>query len=236
MYSHSPVIAITGIDTHIGKTVTTGLLGRYLIHQGRRVITQKVAQTGCSGLSEDICTHRHLMGQVLQAEDHQGLTCPYCFATPCSPHLAANLAGCSIDPSVIRRATRALAERYEVVLLEGAGGLLVPLTEELSFLDYLEQEGAPLIVVSSPRLGSINHTLSVLELARHRGLTVLGIIYNRYQEEDTIIGNDSARIFFQYLRRYGHRECVIDLYNAQEYLQQKKPLDFGPLFRHILPA
>jgi len=225
------VIAIIGIDTDIGKTVATGLLGRYLLGQGRRVITQKPVQTGCSGLAEDILVHRRLMGLELQPEDHQGLTGSYVFAKPCSPHLAASLAGQAIDPAVIRQATRTLAERYDMVLLEGAGGLHVPLTEDLTFLDYLEQEGWPLIVVSSPRLGSINHTLSTLELARHRGLKVLGILYNRYLESDPVIAEDSARIFSKYLHRYGHHDCIIDLFGVTEYDQQQRKLDFSPLFR-----
>ena len=231
MVAEHSVIAVTGIDTDIGKTVATGLLGRYLLEQGKRVITQKLVQTGCTGIAEDILTHRRLMGQELQPEDHQGLTCPYVFAKPCSPHLAASLAGQKIDPEVIRQATRTLAARYDLVLLEGAGGLLVPLTEDLTFLDYLEQEGYPLIVVSTPRLGSINHTLSVLELARNRGLTVLGIIYNRYQESDPVIAGDSARIFSRYLRRYGHHDCVVDLFAAEEYGPQQRSLDFSPLVK-----
>ncbi|MDD3815150.1 MAG: dethiobiotin synthase [Desulfocapsaceae bacterium] len=225
-----PVIAVTGIDTDIGKTVATGLLGRYLLGQGKRVISQKLVQTGCTGLAEDIIIHRSLMGQELQPEDYQGLTCPYVFAKACSPHLAASLAGQEIDLAVIRQATRMLTAHYEQVLLEGAGGLLVPLTEELTFLDYLEQEAYPLIVVSTPRLGSINHTLSVLELARNRGLTVLGIIYNRYQESDPVIAEDSAQIFSSYLKRYGFRDCVIDLFGLEEYNQQERKLDFSSLF------
>lgn len=234
MTSVSPVVVITGIDTDIGKTVATGLLGRYLLGLGKRVVTQKLVQTGCVGCSEDILVHRRLMGQELQPEDAQGLSCPYVFAKPCSPHLAASVAGGRIDPMVLRQATRTLAARYDLVLLEGAGGVHVPLTEELSFLDYLEQEAYPLIVVSSPRLGSINHTLSLLELARHRGLMVLGILYNRFQESDRVIAEDSARVFTRALRRFGHRECVIDLFAAQDYDRRKRKLDFGPLFYNLL--
>lgn len=225
-----PVIVVTGIDTGIGKSVATGLLGRYLLGLGKRVVTQKPVQTGCVGRCEDILVHRRLMGQDLLPEDEQGLTCPYLFAKPCSPHLAASLAGARIDPAVIRRATSILEGRYDLVLLEGAGGVHVPLTEELCLLDYLEQEGYPLVVVSSPRLGSINHTLSLLELACHRGLRVLGVLYNRFQEGDREITDDSARVFARALRRFGHRDCVIDLYRASDYDQRKRKLDFGRLF------
>ncbi|MBU0663785.1 MAG: dethiobiotin synthase [Proteobacteria bacterium] len=231
MMAESSVIVVTGIGTGIGKTVATGLLGRYLLGQGKRVITQKLVQTGCTGLAEDILVHRTLMGQDIQPEDRQGLTCPYVFAKACSPHLAASLAGQEIAPEVLRQATGTLATQYDMVLLEGAGGLYVPLTEELTFLDYLEQEAYPLIVVSTPRLGSINHTLSVLELARNRGLTVLGIIYNRSQESDPVIAEDSAQVFSRYLKRYGHHDCVIDLFGVEEYIRQQRKLDFNQLFR-----
>jgi dethiobiotin synthetase len=90
-----------------------------------------------------------------------------------------------------------------------------------------------LIVVSTPRLGSINHTLSVLELARHRGLTVLGIIYNRYQEGDPLIAGDSSQLFIRYLRRFGHHDCIVDLFAVEEYNRQQRSLDFGPLFRSV---
>jgi dethiobiotin synthetase len=230
------VIAITGIDTNIGKTVATGLLGRYLLGLGKRVITQKLVQTGCVGLSDDILMHRHLMGQELLPEDFQGLTCPYVFARPCSPHLAAALAGSSIDLELIRQSTLSLAARYELVLLEGAGGLHVPLTEDFTFLDYLEQESYPLLVVSSPRLGSINHTMSLLELAGRRGLQVLGILYNRYRENDRDIAEDSARVFSRALRRFGHHDCVVDLFAVDEYNRQKRILDFSALFSGILSS
>lgn len=230
MMADFPVIAIVGIDTDIGKTIATGLLGRYLLEQGKRIITQKPVQTGGIGLAADILVHRRLMGQDLQPEDHQGLTCSYVFAKPCSPHLAASLAGQKIDPAVIRQATRILSSRYEVVLLEGAGGLHVPYTDDFTFLDYLEQEGLPLIVVSSPRLGSINHTLSTLELAHARGLTVLGIIYNHYLDNDPLIAEDSARLFAIYLQRFGYRDCVIDLLGLDQYGSQTRTPDFSPLF------
>ncbi|MCK5071639.1 MAG: dethiobiotin synthase, partial [Desulfocapsa sp.] len=93
-----PVICISGIDTDIGKTIATGLLAKALLSQGYSVITQKVAQTGCTGISEDILKHRELMDTGLYPEDTNGLTCPYVFSKPCSPHLAAELSQTQIDP------------------------------------------------------------------------------------------------------------------------------------------
>jgi len=226
--SQGHVLCITGIDTDIGKTIATGLLGRYLREQGYTVITQKVVQTGCAGLSDDIVRHRQLMGMEIQDADHAGLTCPYIFPEPCSPHLAASLAGKEIDCEVITKATSALRRGYDYVLLEGVGGLLVPLRDGWTLLDYLEQTGYPLILVSSPRLGSINHTLAALELAKGRGLSVLGILYNRFKEESPIIAEDSARVFSRYLRTSGFTDCVVDLYGSGTYKDGYAP-DFEKL-------
>lgn len=205
------VIAVSGIDTDIGKTIATGLLGRWLRLNGHTVITQKIVQTGCQGLSEDIISHRKIMAMDLQDVDQNGLTCPYLFPEPCSPHLAAALVGKTIDCEKITEATNNLQQRYEYVLLEGVGGLSVPLTPELTLLDYLQQQAYPLILVSSPRLGSINHTLAALELARQRGLVVKGIIYNRFGEENRLIADDSAEVFRRYLHRFGFADCLVDM-------------------------
>jgi dethiobiotin synthetase len=202
------VTCITGIDTDIGKTIVTGLVARSLQQTGVSVITQKIAQTGCEGIAEDIITHRKLMGISLLPEDKNGLTCPYVFKKACSPHLAAELEETHIDTKKITAATETLASKFDHVLLEGAGGLLVPLTRKITFLDYLEEKGYPLLLVSSARLGSINHTLSALEIAANRGLLVQGIVYNSYNADDAVIRDDSYRVFLRALQSYGFSEKI----------------------------
>ncbi|MFZ5798357.1 MAG: ATP-dependent dethiobiotin synthetase BioD [Desulfobulbus sp.] len=206
-----PTLCLCGIDTGIGKSVTTGLMARYLIEQGQPVITQKLVQTGCAERPEDILLHRRLMECGWLEEDEARLTCPYCFPFPASPHLAARLAGTTIDPARISRATRTLAQRFEWLLLEGAGGLLVPLQEELSLLDYLAAEGHPLVLVTSPRLGSINHTLLSLEILRARGLRLAGLVYNLFHGAPGEIVQDSLRLFARALPRYGFPENIVVL-------------------------
>ena len=206
-----PTIAITGIDTGVGKTLITGLFARHLRAAGHSVITQKLVQTGCAGMSEDILLHRRLMGIDLTDADRQGITCPYVFALPASPHLAASAEGRVIDLDCVTLATRQLEEQYEFVLLEGAGGLYVPLTGAATFLDYLAARRLPLIIVSSAKLGSINHTLLTLDVAHARHLSVLAVAYNLYPPEDPRIIEDSQRVFRQYLRRFGYPERVISV-------------------------
>jgi len=222
-------IAIVGIDTNVGKTIVTGLIGNYLRCAGHRVITQKIAQTGCVGVSEDIALHRRLMGIKLTEEDRQGLTCPYIFTLPASPHLAAQQEQKTILSECIAAATRQLEARYEYVLLEGVGGLYVPLNEDISLLDYLAERQYPLIVVSSAKLGSINHTLLTLEVARHRALSVLGIVYNLHPAEHPLIVEDSQRVFRKYLRRFGFPETLITV-PAIDANQLIPAVDFSALF------
>lgn len=225
------VTCISGIDTDIGKTVATGLMAKALLMQGDSVITQKMVQTGCSGIAEDILRHRELMGVDLFSEDRSGVTCPHVFAKACSPHLAAELEGKNIDIQVIENSTNILTTHFDHVLLEGAGGLLVPITHEMTFLDYLEKQGYPLILVSSPRLGSINHTLAGLELAQGRGIEVKGIVYNCFVPGDSEIKRDSRSIFARYLAKYGFSPCVVDMEAADTYFEQGKEFACLQLFQ-----
>ena len=116
------------------------------------------------------------------------------FSYPASPHLASRLDGRAIDFYKMEQATAELSRRYDTVLLEGAGGLMVPLTEDLLTIDYIAQKKYPLIFVTSGKLGSINHTLLSFEAIRHRGIRLDTVMYNLYPtvadktiQEDTLI-------------------------------------------------
>ena len=115
------VLSVSGIDTDIGKSIATGYYAKYLMQQGYSVITQKMVQTGCQEISEDIVVHRKIQGIALTEEDRQGITCPYLFDYPCSPHMAARLQQTCIDEKIIEKSTALLAQNYDYVLLEGAG-------------------------------------------------------------------------------------------------------------------
>jgi dethiobiotin synthetase len=193
---------ISGIDTDAGKSIVTGIIARTFISDGVKVITQKFIQTGCTGLSEDILKHREIMGIAPQEVDRDGTTCPYVMTYPASPHLAAEIDGVSIDIRRIRRSTERLEELYDVVLLEGAGGLYVPVTRGYLTIDYVQEYGHPLILVASSKLGSINHTLMSLELCRLRGVEVSHVVYNEYPNDSELIKNDSITIIRSYLERH----------------------------------
>ena len=196
------VIFVSGIDTDVGKSIATGFYANRLMQQGFSVITQKMIQTGCQGIAEDILTHRKLQGIELTEEDLQGQTCPYLFDYPCSPHLAADLAGKQIDPNKITLATEILAKKYDYVLLEGAGGLAVPYNQEQTTLDYIQQQGYPVILVSSGKLGSINHTLLSLFACQQYGIEIKSLIYNLYPATEPIINQSTQQYLRQYLAKH----------------------------------
>lgn len=209
------VLFITGIDTDIGKTVVTGMLAKAMVESKMTVITQKIVQTGCSGIAEDIITHRYIMGMPLQGLDKDNTTCPYVFSKPASPHLSSEIDGRAIDHKQITRATEKLSQHYDWILLEGAGGLMVPLTNELLTIDYASEQNYPVILVTSGRLGSINHTLLSIEAIKQRGMKLSAIIYNQWQPSHTSHDSeieDSTREYLQhYLARYSADTQWIDL-------------------------
>ncbi|WP_159990697.1 dethiobiotin synthase [Pelistega ratti] len=212
------VIFISGIDTNVGKTVATGVYAKQLMDKGFSVVTQKMVQTGCQGLSEDIMVHRQIQGIPLMQEDKEGLTCPYVFPYPCSPHLAAKLVNENIQENVIESATQQLVQRYDIVLLEGAGGLMVPYQENRTTLDYLIQSRYPLWLVTSGKLGSINHTLLSLEICRLNHIHVEKLIYNAYIEEDLIIGMETR----QYLQAFFLKHFPNGTYEELDYIERVK--------------
>ncbi len=227
---NSRVYCISGRDTDIGKTIATGMIAKSFLNNGINTITQKIVQTGCIGISEDIVCHRQIMGVELYDVDKTGVTCPYVFSVPCSPHLAARLEQSTIDCKKISESTRQLLDTYEVVLLEGAGGLSVPLTRDLTFLDYLAEQRYPLILVTSSKLGSINHTLNGLELAQRRGIEIVGIIYNIHKDADPRIEDDSRNIFSLYLEKHGFKARVIDMHSIERYGEDFPAPDYYQLF------
>ncbi|WP_180110817.1 MULTISPECIES: dethiobiotin synthase [unclassified Acinetobacter] len=206
------VYFISGIDTGIGKTYTTGYLAKIWNEQGARTITQKLIQTGNVDISEDIEQHRQIMGTGLLVEDETKLTMPEIFSYPASPHLATKIDGRDIDFAKIEYATKRLTEKYDNVLLEGAGGLMVPLTTDLLTIDYVVEKQYPVILVTSGRLGSINHTILSLEALKSRGLVLYALAYNLNDEsQDALISKDTAEYLKAYLAKHFPEALWIDV-------------------------
>lgn len=192
---------VSGIHTDAGKSYCTGWFARRLMDEGRSVITQKFIQTGNTGMSEDIEVHRRLTGTGFLPEDLDHTTAPLIFTHPCSPQLAARLDGREIDLGIVDAATELLASRYDDVLVEGAGGLMVPITDDFLTIDYVASRKLPLIMVVNSTLGSINHALLSFEAIKNRGIEMPIVLYNRYFDTDSLIADDTFSFIARYLSR-----------------------------------
>jgi len=172
-------IFITGTDTGVGKTVITAALALSLKNAGLNVGVMKPIQSGSSlpGMT-DIEFLRTVLGEKEPSPDD----CIYSFEAPLSPHAAAALSGETIDIDRIKSAYGRLASSRDVVLVEGAGGLLVPITGDYLMADLARDLSVPLLVVARPGLGTVNHTSLTIECARIRGLAVLGVVINAFPE------------------------------------------------------
>lgn len=205
---------VSGIHTDAGKSYCTGWYARRLMEEGKSVITQKFIQTGNVGMSEDIEVHRRLMKTGLLPEDTRplllpgktglecaNLTAPLIFTHPCSPQLAARIDKREIDLEVIDSASDELEKHYDVLLVEGAGGLMVPITDEFLTIDYIAARQLPLIMVVNSALGSINHALLSFEAIQNRGIEMPIVLYNTHFDTDPLIAADTFGFLSRYLSR-----------------------------------
>lgn len=184
-------IFVTGIGTDVGKSYATGWLAREMASLGHSVITQKAVQTGHTESSDDIRIHRKIMGIAPTTFDMTKITAPYLFSYPASPHFAANLDGEEIKKETISEATRILHKQYAHVLIEGAGGLMVPLKGDYLTVDYIREHKLPVILVTNGHLGSISDTLLNLYAMAHYGLNIFGVVYNPHFDDDKKIAAES---------------------------------------------
>ncbi len=189
-------IFVTGTDTGVGKTIISGLLGRYLLDSGRNVITQKWAQTGCRGnLASDVKLHLKIMGfRESLLRDYFGLISPYIFKMPSSPHLASLAENKTISPKKIKKSFNLLARKFDFVIAEGVGGVLVPYNRKGLVIDIAKELELPVFVVAQNKLGVINHTLLTIEALKKRKMKILGIIFNDVKKENKRIARDNPLI------------------------------------------
>ena len=181
MCKASPGLFITGTDTEVGKTYVAALIARSLCAAGHRVGVYKPAASGCREVEGDLVSDDAL--RLWEAAGRPGepdRVCPQRFRAPLAPHLAAREEGRELDPDLLRTGIEYWRARSDVILVEGAGGLMSPLGEDEYVADLACDLGFPLVVVARNSLGTINHTLQTLIAAAtfRDGLPIAGIVLN----------------------------------------------------------
>jgi dethiobiotin synthetase len=179
---------VTGTDTSVGKTHVCGRLLDYCLRNRISAMYQKWVSTGAGALPEDL--YNCLDAADLKADQTLvDLQTPYRFIRPASPHLAAETEQTSIEPKRIVTAFQQLQKQSELLIVEGVGGILVPLRRDLLLVDLVQQLCLPVVIVARSGLGTLNHTLLTIEALRHRHISILGVVFS-----DAAAGEDAALV------------------------------------------
>ncbi len=193
---------VTGTGTEVGKTVVAAVIARSLVATGARVAVFKPASSGLEDTSEpDHVLLRRAAGST-QADDD---IAPYRYDPPLSPHLGAELAGAQIDPARLRAAARRASGRVDVLVVEGVGGLLVPLTLGYLVRDFARELGLPVVIAADPGLGTINHTLLTIEAARAVGLEVALVVLTPWPADPSTVERSNRET----IERLGEVETAV---------------------------
>lgn len=187
-------IFITGTDTGVGKTVATAAIAHSLIQSGANACVMKPIQTGAAlPVLKDLEFVERVTGKSFGGDDY----CPYIFDDPLAPYTASIIEKRDISTQKIKASFERLSEIHELVLVEGAGGLLVPILDGYTMADLARDLGLSLIIVARPDLGTLNHTTLTVEYAKSHGLSVLGIVISNFPDEPGLAEKTNPEILIQ---------------------------------------
>lgn len=188
-----PALFVTGTDTGVGKTFVASALARYLSARGLVVGVMKPVETGVEDPSRP-GSDAQLLSWAAGSTDPDELTAPYRLKAPVAPAQAATIEKTQVDPGRLGENLRQLARGKDFVIIEGAGGLMVPIRGGFLMADLIKQFNVPLLVVARAGLGTLNHTLLTVYAAQSMGIRVAGIILNGMPEEPDLASREAPRL------------------------------------------
>lgn len=171
-------IFVTGTDTDIGKTFITAGLAAVMQSLGYKVGVYKPLQSGAEEKNGFLVSPD--LAYVKKLDFYVETMCSYLLKAPTAPYVAAKIDGVQINTSAIAKEYQTLKQSCETVIVEGAGGLLVPVCEDVLMADIAKMLDIPLLIVARPDLGTVNHTLLTINQAKSMGMDIAGVIINRY--------------------------------------------------------
>jgi len=188
-------VFVTATDTGVGKTVVAAAICAALAGRGERVAAFKPVVTGVDEEPDEWPRDHELLARVATIRQRPSDVTPLSFGPAVSPHLAAELAGETIEPHELAAAARSAGEESDALVCEGVGGLLVPLTPGYLVRDLAVELDLPLVIAARPGLGTINHTLLTIEAARAVGLDVAAVVITPWPDEpDAMVRSNRSTI------------------------------------------
>jgi len=192
---------ITGTDTGVGKTLIAGGIAKILSGRNRRVGVFKPVATGCRRHWEGIVSEdSEFLAHCANSNHSLSTITPAGYLTAAAPVVSASCDGRPIDFSAIASAYKRICEDSEVVIVEGIGGVRVPLTEDLDVLDLAAEFGLGVVIVARPNLGTLNHTLMTIDCVRAAKLEIAGVVINGYDATRATVAEETAD---QIIARFG---------------------------------
>ena len=181
-------VFVTGCDTGVGKTVIAGAIAASMKAHGLDVGVMKPIASGAKEIENKLISEDAVyLKKIIDSTDDDALMNPILLKQPIAPTIAASKAGISIDIDKIMKAYEALINKHDFVVVEGVGGLMVPIDDTLFVADLARKMDLPLVIVTRDYLGTINHTLLTIEYARNRNLRIKGIVINMLKNGDGLV-------------------------------------------------
>ncbi|MBI5416882.1 dethiobiotin synthase [Candidatus Poribacteria bacterium] len=172
-------IFITGTDTGVGKTIVAAGIARALKNLGLNVGVMKPVATGAIKSGKNLISEDALfLKDSIRSDEPLSIINPIIYHPPLAPYTAAEKSGVKVDLKKIKKTYNYLKKKYNFVIVEGIGGIMVPLANNYMVADMIKEMSLPVVIVSRPGLGTINHTLLTLECAKKYNLDIKGVIYN----------------------------------------------------------
>lgn len=191
-----PGLFVTGTDTGVGKTLVAGAIADWFRRRHKRVGVLKPIATGCVHRREGLVSEdAEFLAHCADARFPLDVICPQRYAEPLAPAVAAERAGRPVEWDAVQRSLRLMSAESDVMIVEGVGGVLVPLDAKNTVLDLARWLRLPAIVVARPNLGTINHTLLTVNTLRGGGVDVAGVVINRYPADSATVAEETnARV------------------------------------------
>ena len=176
-----PGLFITATDTGIGKTVIAAAIANWFRTRGQRAGVCKIAATGCVHRREGLVSEdAEILAHAADSPFSLATICPIRYAEPLAPAVAAQRAGVPLDWSLLQLSLNKISAESDVIIIEGVGGVMVPMDEQYMVLDVARTLALPALVVARPGLGTINHTILTVNALKLAGVKVAGVVINRY--------------------------------------------------------